>query len=257
MFGLGSNELNIAVAILLAIYSLLIVIIGIWGNSIVPSSCVNVSLRSSIRGLLVTGAMSLTAFCAYFMCGVLCQRNNIAIIPSWLVLITIGFCITNLVMAFDIQNRLSEGDPCFTGLTSQFKSFNSICIGLSFVVLFVMAAIGGNRVWEYMKNREKQASEKMTKIRQEIELNNIKKQKEMNEAEVQRKKDILEKQEKEIANRQKEQQELLDMRRRERRVQEDQQRVEKMDNLIQQGKLDDYKSPEKYGYRNRGSFGRN
>jgi hypothetical protein len=61
-----------------------------------------------LRGLLISGAMSSTAFICYLMCGFFCERKEVSILPSWLLVFAFGLAIANLAMSVDIQNSLSD-----------------------------------------------------------------------------------------------------------------------------------------------------
>lgn len=196
-----NSIINMGIAVIFIAYSVFMFILGAWGNSILPDSCQNQTLRSSIRALIVTGAVSATAMIGYVACGIFCTRKKVEIIPNWFLVFLFALSIVNLSMAGKIQDELSANDPCYTGKSQTFKNMNSYGIMMSVVVLLISLAVLGYRGYNKFKTRKEKYIARRQKAVQE-QTQEQAKQKEKSEEEIQSKE--LEKVRKEVEKLEKE-----------------------------------------------------
>jgi len=159
--------LNMGIAAVFMAYAIFIFILGAWGNSVLPDSCQNQTLRSSIRGMIVTGAITATAMVGYIACGVFCQSNTVEIIPNWFLVFMFAISITNLVMASKIQSELSSDDPCYTGKSETFKNMNSYGIMTSVVTLILSIIILGYRGYSQFQIKKEKYNQYLSKANQQ------------------------------------------------------------------------------------------
>lgn len=153
----------LGIAFLFASYSILIFISGAWGNSILTPSCVNGSLRTALRGLLVVGMMSLISFIGYGVCRLVCREvishqlggtyrssDMDVTIPTWIIGFTLILTIINLVFQSTIASQIDSAD-CKTSSSDTFKKFNSFCMVVSILILVVIVVIFGSRMYKHQK----------------------------------------------------------------------------------------------------------
>ena len=68
---------NVVISLIgMLLYSLIVLVYGFWGNSILPITCDNKKLKVAIRALLATGTIGVTSCGAYLMCFSNCDINE-------------------------------------------------------------------------------------------------------------------------------------------------------------------------------------
>ena len=131
---------NAGMSIAFVIYSLFVIVVGMWGHSILPRSCSDPDVRSNLRGLLVSGFMSLVAFIGYSMCNLICVRKEQMVLPTWLVFFIFGLSLANLIMVGQLQTAMSNSSVCRTTKYDSYKqilTFFSVLSGMTMGISFI------------------------------------------------------------------------------------------------------------------------
>lgn len=143
------SVINAGLTLVFIMYSIFVIIMGIWGHSITPVNCDNTDVRTGLRGLLVSGFVSLSAFVCYGLCNMSCKITDPEILPSWFLTLSLALSIANLVMASQIGNGFSSAKAvCQTG---SYDSYNRVMTYLnvfSVVILVLSIIIIGKRGYE-------------------------------------------------------------------------------------------------------------
>lgn len=164
----------IGISVMFSCYSILILILAVWATSTIPSACKNETLRSSLRGLMVTSVMSLVSFIAYGICRYTCRqvgmgpggvvkvKDRQVSIPDWLYGITFVLTIINLVFQGQVQTEIDSA-YCNSSSSGTIKRFNSFCMIVSGIVLAIISVIGGVKIYNSnyfaRKQKEKESTE--------------------------------------------------------------------------------------------------
>ncbi len=174
--GTGSG-VEIAVAVFAIFYYLFVLITAIWGYGMLTVDCKNGDMRLALRGLMVLGAIGLTAFIGYIICHVKCQRHvkDISIIghiPTWLIVFV--FTSSVIVMSFQImvQKALASGDPkdklCQN--SDYYRQFNVAGIVGSVIVIILLFLAIFYRARQTAGKIGAERGKKLTEARKETEL---------------------------------------------------------------------------------------
>lgn len=137
------------ISFLLSAYSIYMLAMAIWGYKIIPASCDNSAIRSSLRGLMVTSAVALTAYIAYAACKYMCPsvaRVKGVDVPNWLLAFTGLIAVVNLVNQITIQTKFGQDPNCQAQSLDTFKGWNQIgiivstcVVGLCIIVIIIRA----------------------------------------------------------------------------------------------------------------------
>lgn len=146
-----SAGLTLGITALLVIYSAFILIIAIWGSSLLKSTCTNLTLRFNLRALVVTGAVMCTAFASYGMCKLTCNEYDESgpvgtflsgregEIPTWLIGMLFVLSIMNLVFLSNTMSQFNSDSSCKTEKLDTYKQV--VIYAMVFTVLILILTL--------------------------------------------------------------------------------------------------------------------
>lgn len=155
---------NAGMSLAFVIYSLFVIVVGMWGHSILPRSCSDPDVRSNLRGLLVSGFMSLVAFIGYSMCNLICVTKEKLVLPTWLVFFIFGLSLANLIMVGQLQTAMSNSSVCRTTKYDSYKqilTFFSVLSGMTMGISFIGLLYRG---YEYQTTLKGKAGARLEQI---------------------------------------------------------------------------------------------
>lgn len=143
----SKSGLEIAMAVFAIFFYLFILCTAVWGYGTLTSDCKNSQLRLALRGLMVLGAIGLTAFIGYVLCHLKCEPHTsikLGHIPTWLFVFI--FCSAVVAMAFQImvQQALDSGseDDKKCQNSDYFSKFNTAgIVGSVLVIILLLLAL--------------------------------------------------------------------------------------------------------------------
>jgi hypothetical protein len=145
-----------------------------WGNSIMKSSCNDLTLRQSLRGILCSGIFSAVILIVYGLCNTSCRyeeenkegklilqtRTRELPVPLFLLLILMGVLIANLYFCFSILEELNSNNCKID--SGNYKTIGlPLIIFFNFLILFIIIVV---IVYE-MYNRNKKSKEERERIK--------------------------------------------------------------------------------------------
>jgi amino acid transporter len=139
--------INLAVSAAFTAYSLFMLIIGIWGYSSLPETCKELGLRTSLRTLIVTGAITLVAYISFGICQIVCRDENpLENIPGWIFLFTLIITINNLIAQAKIQQHIKDTGPpdednCYNSASDNISTFNEYGIATTVIIMVLCGFI--------------------------------------------------------------------------------------------------------------------
>lgn len=164
------SVINAGLTLVFIMYSIFVIIMGIWGHSITPVNCDNTDVRSGLRGLLVSGFISLSAFVCYGLCNMSCKITDPEILPSWFLTLSLALSIANLVMASQVTNGFSSAKAtCQTGSYDSYSRVVTYLNVFSVVILVLSIIIIGKRGYEKISTLKVKVEEKRVE-RGQIEM---------------------------------------------------------------------------------------
>lgn len=168
-----TSILNAGLSIVFILYSIFIIIIGIWGNSMLSKTCIDPDVRSNLRGLLISGSVSATAFISYSACKIICTSETVSDVVGENWFLALGFIVgmANFIMGIQLRNQISSKPECQDG---SFTSFDQVLLFFnifSAMVWIVILVIFGYRLAGHYKKLVVQ--EKQKRVSEEVELQNI------------------------------------------------------------------------------------
>lgn len=127
-----TKVINGFLSVIFIMYSIFVIVIGIWGNSMLSRSCVDTDVRANLRGLLVSGSVSATAFISYTVCKLVCTSETVSDIigENWFLILAFAVSLANFIMAVQLRNQLSNKQECQDG---SFQSFDQVLV---FFIIF-------------------------------------------------------------------------------------------------------------------------
>ena len=130
---------------IVGILGLLIFVCGAWLNSLLPSDCMDKELWSSVRFLIVAGAVVMTLSIGIYLCNLKCEGHGRRVNPYMMFLIgglfIAIFAFFMIVLGKLKDARTSGGDKCLSD--KKLKSLQTWLWVVGFVVLFIgLSSIG-------------------------------------------------------------------------------------------------------------------
>lgn len=168
-----TSILNAGLSIVFILYSIFIIIIGIWGNSMLSKTCIDPDVRSNLRGLLISGSVSATAFISYSACKIICTSETVSDVIGENWFLALGFIVgmANFIMGVQLRNQIALKPECQDG---SFTSFDQVLLFFnifSAMVWIVILVIFGYRLFGHYKKLVVQ--EKQKRIINEVEMEKI------------------------------------------------------------------------------------
>lgn len=159
--------INSGLTLVFVAYSIFVIIMAIWGHSIIPVNCENGEARYALRGLLVSGFVSLTAFISYGLCNLTCKIRDPVILPNWFILIGLALSIANLVLANQVLNGLASSKVCQSGSYNTYKQVMDYFNGSSAIVLIISIILTGKRGYDKLKEMNTKVSQKAMQVQKQ------------------------------------------------------------------------------------------
>lgn len=154
--------LQVVISIIFIFYFFLFyVVTGIWGTVVMSTSCKSLSLRTAIRGVIITGAIGMTSLVGNSICHSQCRTTSHEELPNWLLYFLFVLCIIGMVFLVNMLGQLGKEKAC---QNSSLKNYTGICIGMNSIVLIVLF-IG--IVYRFKKSGEQKAVDKQKKLGEE------------------------------------------------------------------------------------------
>lgn len=156
---------NFTFSIIFTIYSLFILVTGIWGSLLLPKTCYNNSLRRSIRSLVVSGVILTIIFGGYGYCKLNCRIESEEIsgklvvdsqgrISSWIIAMVFIASILNISVSSTANNLYNSDNACNSGKVFSYRQTLSISIGFSVLIMILSLVILILRARNYNKERK-------------------------------------------------------------------------------------------------------
>jgi hypothetical protein len=152
-------------------YSVFAIVMGVWGHSIVPTNCENSDVRYGLRGILVSGFVSLSAFVCYGLCNITCDIKDPEPLPYWFLFFVASLSIANLALSYQSLSGFESDSICRTSNYSVFKQILSYFIGTTFIIMFLSFTVLGYRGYKHIKNLNESS-----KAKEAIEMKELKNQ---------------------------------------------------------------------------------
>jgi hypothetical protein len=154
--------LQVVISIIFIFYFFLFyVVTGIWGTVVMSTQCKSLSLRTAIRGVIVTGAIGMTSLVGNSICHSQCKTTSHEELPNWLLYFLFLLCIIGMVFLVNMLGQLNKEKAC---QNSSLKNYTGICIGMNSIVLLVLF-IG--IVYRFRKKGEQKEAAKQKKLTEE------------------------------------------------------------------------------------------
>lgn len=165
------SVVNAGLTLLFIMYSVFAIVMGVWGHSIVPTNCENSDVRYGLRGILVSGFVSLSAFVCYGLCNITCDIKDPEPLPYWFLFFVANLSIANLALSYQSLSGFESDSICRTSNYSVFKQILSYFIGSTFIIMFLSFTVLGYRGYKHIKNLNESS-----KAKEAIEMKELKNQ---------------------------------------------------------------------------------
>ena len=151
---------DIGISVILILYSIVTFINGCWGYSLLSDTCINNDLKAALRGMIITGAVSVTLFVGFALCTIKCKKT-IDIddyhmdyhLPVWIPFICLVLAIINVSLQTSIQNKFTD-KTCFNADVDTYQKFNSNAVGISIAMIVGIVAYFAFKIYKYKKSRD-------------------------------------------------------------------------------------------------------
>lgn len=145
------SGLDVGISAILTAYSVMIMVIAIWGYAILPKKCTKGNIRNSARWNIICGAVMATAVLSYGLCSVTCKKEKSGDnqrVPTWLLAFVLAISSASISFGANLTRAIKDNiDICDSEYYEIWKQSIGILTIFHILVICILSIMLGYRAY--------------------------------------------------------------------------------------------------------------
>lgn len=141
----ADNSVHFLLTFLICVYYSFNLISGFWAEHLLPSTCTNQTLKTSIRMLIALNTITTTMYICLAVCKKIChlettveQLSESNLVKSADLGFVIVVALINIYLLFTIQSNFKS---CYYEKIDNYTEYNKFVIGMSFIMILMLSLV--------------------------------------------------------------------------------------------------------------------